>query len=59
MKASRSTNAQLLEWAAMIILREQSADMYGTIHIHMEKGTITRAVVERVEKPADMPPTVA
>lgn len=42
---------ELLVWAASIVRREQDNGTYGTVVIHLEKGTITRVQTQKNELP--------
>ena len=47
-------SAQLLKWAASLIATEQRNRSYAQITVHIEAGRITRAKVERSEKPPNL-----
>jgi len=51
--AEKSTDAELLAWAAAIINREQGNQTYGTVTVHLQAGRIVRAAVERIETPVN------
>jgi hypothetical protein len=55
---SAEEERRLNAWAASITLREQRANSYGTVTIHLENGVITRINCERSEKPEKLPLTV-
>ena len=51
MRPAPRSETELLAWAASIIQKEQHDQSFGTVTIHIEKGVITRAKVERSEMP--------
>lgn len=55
MKPDLKDERLLLAWAIGLIEREQKSNAYGRVEIHLEDGKITRAKVERSEKPPAPP----
>lgn len=51
MKPDLKDNRLLLAWAASLIEREQKDHSHARIEVHIEAGVITRAKVERSERP--------
>lgn len=45
------TPDELLKWAMLIVAREQSSGLFGTIQFHFENGVITRCLTQRSELP--------
>ena len=46
-----SNNKELLAWAMSQVAAAQSGEVYGTVTIYLEKGTITRTETKKQEKP--------
>lgn len=53
MKPAPRSDVELLAWAASMIEREQTEKKYSIVSVHLEAGKITRARVERSERPGD------
>ena len=50
-KPSPRSAEELLAWTASIIRREQENGTYGTVTVHLEKGTIVRVSTQKNELP--------